>query len=131
MDLPAVQSFMLEHAIDGWLIHDFRGNNPVLAQVLPGKRWTTRRVEMFIPCRGEPVVLAHFIDADQFKSCGVRCEKYLRWQEYREWLAARASSAGRIAVEYSPGSMLPVMSIVDAGTVELMRSLGAEVVSSA
>src|SRR5690606_12903934 len=68
MNLPALQSFMRESRIDAWLLYDFRGNNPVLAQLIPGKRWTTRRVFALIPARGTPIVLAHGIDFSQFGS---------------------------------------------------------------
>ena len=131
MHLNDVQAFMRSRGIDAWLIHDFRGNNPVLAQVLPGKRWTTRRAVYLVPSTGEPVVLAHSIDAEQFKHSGVRVDVYLRWQEYRAWLARAVEGRARVAMEYSAGCMLPVMSIVDAGTVELVRSLGCDVVTSA
>lgn len=131
MNLQAIQQFMTARQIDAWLIHDFRGNNPVLAQVLPGRRWTTRRAALLIRARSEPVLLAHTIDAEQFKGAGVCVEQYLRWQDYREWLARSLAGESRVAMEYSAGCMLPVMSIVDAGTVELVRSFGCDVVSSA
>jgi Xaa-Pro aminopeptidase len=122
---------MLEQRIDGWLVYDFRGNNPVLAQLLPGKRWTTRRAALFIPAVGEPVLLFHGIDNEQFKSVDVRGERYLSWRDFREWLAQQLCGCGRVAMEYVPGATLPVASIVDAGTIELVRSFGVEVVSSA
>jgi Xaa-Pro aminopeptidase len=130
MNFDSVQAFMRERRINGWLLHDFRGNNPVLARVLAGKRWTTRRAALFIPAEGEAVLLAHTIDAAQFENAGVRRELYTSWPELRSWLG-KAAAAGRIAMEYSPGAALPVVSIIDSGTVELVRSLGAEVVSSA
>jgi Xaa-Pro aminopeptidase len=130
MDFTSVQAFMRDRRIDGWLLHDFRGNNPILARILPGKRWTTRRAALFIPASGEPELLVHGIDAAQFESAGVRRTVYTAWPELRTWLT-RCAAAGRIAMEYSPGAALPVVSIVDAGTIELARSLGAEVVSSA
>jgi Xaa-Pro dipeptidase len=130
MNLDHVQSFMREQRIGGWLLHDFRGNNAVLARVLPGKRWTTRRTVLFIPAHGEPTLLAHTIDAAQFEQAGVRLERYTSWRELHTWLG-KAAASGRVAMEYSPGAALPVVSISDAGTVELMRALGAEVVSSA
>lgn len=122
---------MAEARIDAWLIHDFRGGNPNLAAMLPGKRWTTRRVDLVIPRVGEPVVLVHGIDASQFGGCGVRQDVYLRWQEYREKLGQHLAGAARVAMEYTPGGGLPVVSIADAGTVDLVRSFGCEVVSSA
>lgn len=133
MNLPALQSFMRESRIDAWLLYDFRGNNPVLAQLIPGKRWTTRRVFALIPARGTPIVLAHGIDFSQFGSlpADIQRERYLTWQEMRSWLAAKLSGLSRVAMEYAPGCTLPAVSIADAGTVELVRSLGIEVVSSA
>lgn len=124
---------MRDRRIGGWLLHDFRGNNAVLARVLAGKRWTTRRAVLFIPAEGEAVLLAHSIDAAQFDgaaAAGLRREVYKSWGELHAFLG-RAAAAGRVAMEYSPGAALPVVSIADAGTVELVRSLGAEVVSSA
>jgi Xaa-Pro aminopeptidase len=131
MNLDAIQSFMRSRQIEAWLVHDFRGNNPVLTQLLPGKRWTTRRAALLIPARGEASLLTHMIDAEQFKASGVAVVQHLRWQEYRDWMFRSLSGCARVAMEYSAGCMLPVMSIVDAGTVELVRSQGCDVVSSA
>src|SRR5205085_10463669 len=102
-------------------------------RLLPGKRWTTRRVFVLIPAEGEAAILAHFIDAPQFsgRPPGVRLDQYLSWQEMRSWLAKSLAGRSRVAMEYAPGCTLPVVSIADAGTVELVRSLGVEVVSSA
>ena len=94
MNLGAVQAFMRERRIGGWLLHDFRGNNPVLARILPGKRWTTRRAALFIPADGEAVLLAHTIDAAQFDKAGVKREIYTSWQELHAFLG-RAAAAGR------------------------------------
>lgn len=130
-NLDEVQSFMRERGIDAWLIYDFRGSNAVLARVLPGKRWTTRRVYVWIPAQGEPRVLAHHIDASQFENGPVAVTRYLAWPEIRTWLAEKTSGLTRVAMEYAPGCTLPVVSMVDAGTIEMVRSLGVEVVSSA
>lgn len=127
----AVQAYMREQRIDGWLIHDFRGSNQVLSRLLPGKRHLTRRVELFIPARGEPTLLVHGLDAPQFEDVKLNRERYTSWRDLHAWLGKAVAAGGRIAMEYSPGAALPVVSIVDAGTVELVRSLGAEVVSSA
>ncbi len=126
-----VQQFMLEQKIDGWLVYDFRGNNPILARLLPGKRWTTRRAVLFIPATGKPTLLAHGIDEHQFDGVTVPREKYLSWKDLFEWLHTKLAGMQRVAMEYAPGATLPAVSIVDAGTVELVRALGVEVVSSA
>ncbi len=134
-NLPALQAFMRERRIDAWLIHDFRASNSLLARLLPSPpgvhRWTTRRVDFCIRAVGEPVVLTHHIDAAQFVRCGVKHEVYLSWREYQCKLAGLIDGCPRVAMEYSPGGLLPAMSVADAGTVEFVRSLGAEVVSSA
>src|SRR5207249_10117387 len=119
-------SYMIDQHIDGWLLYDFRGNNPVLAQLLPGKRWTTRRALLFIPARGEPMVLAHAIDRSQFSTTPARCQAYLSWQELHNALSALIARGSRIAMEYSPGGALPAAAVADAGTIELIRALGAE-----
>lgn len=125
------QAFMREHAIDAWLVHDFRSSNPILAALLPGKRFLTRRVGLVIPARGEPSLIASHIDASGFKGVDVPLVKYLTWGEYRARLADALRGVKRVAMEYSPGCDLPVVGIADAGTVELVRSLGPEVVTSA
>jgi Xaa-Pro dipeptidase len=130
-DFTAAQTYMRDQKIDGWLVYDFRGSNPVLPQLLPGKRWTTRRVLLFIPVAGEAVLLVHGIDQPQFRDVPVRPEVYLSWRDLVGWLANTTAGRGRIAMEYSPGGILPFVSMVDAGTVELVRALGVEVVSSA
>lgn len=136
-NLETIQSYMREQRIDGWLVHDFRGSDPVLARLLPGeggRRWTTRRVALFVPARGEPRLLAHAIDEAQFAAAPVKVERYVTWRELHAWLAgviAGAGASARIAMDYSPGAALPAIAYADAGTVELVRGLGAEVVSAA
>lgn len=125
------QAYMAQRSIDGWLVHDFRGSNPVLAQLLPGKRSTTRRADLWLPASGAPVILAHVLDAAQFHSAGLRVDTYTSWDNYAAWFKATMSGARRVAMEYSPGCALPVVATVDAGTVEYVRSLGPEVVTSA
>jgi Xaa-Pro aminopeptidase len=126
-----VQEYMRSQKIDGWLVYDFRGNNSVFAQVLPGKRWTTRRAALFIPATGEPSLIMHGIDEHQFKKLDVKQARYLSWQDFRSTLTDKLQGASRVAMEYAAGGALPVVSIVDAGTVEMIRSLGVDVVSSA
>lgn len=131
---------MRQQKIDAWVLYDFRGSNFVLARLLAGKRWTTRRVYLVVPANGEPTALVHGIDAAQFDGLqlgGVRVHKkvYLTWpqiaQDLGSILGAIPGGCSRIAMEYAPGCSLPVVSITDAGTVEMMRALGMEVLSSA
>src|SRR5688572_25433423 len=125
------QDFLRRQQIDGWLVYDFRGNNPLLNQLLPGRRWTTRRAILFIPASGSPMLLNHSIDAGQFSNVEVRRESYLSWRDLHEWLVRTTAGARRIAMDYAPGGTLPAVSYVDAGTIELVRALGVDVVSSA
>jgi Xaa-Pro aminopeptidase len=129
--IPAAQAYMREQKIDGWLIYDFRGSNSVLPQLLPGKRWTTRRALLFVPATGAPVLLVHSIDQPQFEKTQVRREVYLSWRDLIACLANITTGRARLAMEYSPGGLLPAVSMADAGTVELVRAMGIEVVSSA
>lgn len=134
MQLTGAQSLMKQQRIDAWLIHDFRGNNPVLAQLLPGKRWTTRRVDLLIPVEGRPRLLVHRIDAPQFDPFADQLDTtvYLRWQDWQAWMRQQLSTCARVAMEYAPDGALPAVGVVDAGTVEFVRASGAiEVVSSA
>ncbi len=137
MQWDTLQTFMRDHRIDGWLVYDFRTSNQVFTRLLPApagvKRWTTRRAALFIPGSGKPILLCHGIDNNAFLSFeqwGVSRELYLSWPDFHAWLS-RHVSGKRIAMEYSPGAALPIVSIVDAGTIDLVRALGAEVVSSA
>lgn len=131
MSFTSAQAYMREKGMDGWLICDFRGSNSVFAQLLPGRRFTTRRLILWVPAAGEPVLLAHQLDAGQFASAGITIQKYVSWRDLESWLASTLRDKKRIAMEYSPKCGLPVISIVDAGTIELVRTTGVEVVSSA
>jgi Xaa-Pro dipeptidase len=151
MNLDAVQAHMREQRIDAWLLYDFKLNNPVVARWLcdalvasgsakPGEArpHLTRRVFWLVPASGAPRILCHRIDDQDFKKAALAHETYDGWRDLRLKVgdlltdAASESTGGRrIAMEYSPGGALPTAGIVDAGTIEFIRSLGAEVVSSA
>src|SRR3954452_20002704 len=132
MRFESVQRFMRQQRIDAWLLYEFRGSNPVFAQLLPGDRFTTRRIMLFIPAEGEPELLVHQIDASQFHDVSLKTQQYLAWQDLHGWLKARVKGGRRVAMEYSPQNALPVVSVTDAGTIELVRACGAgEIVSSA
>jgi Xaa-Pro aminopeptidase len=131
IDLERTQAALREHGLGAWVLYDFRGSNPVLWHVLgaepPG---TTRRLMLVLPANGEPVLITSRLDRDLVAGLGVPLAVYRRWQELVAELEGRLRGAGRVAMEYSPGGALPIVSWVDAGTVELVRSLGVEVVSS-
>ena len=134
---------MADRRIDGWLVYDFRNSSQVLARLLPHpgthRRHVTRRLMLFIPAAGRPQLLVHTLDANQFEgryspsaALNIDIQRYTRWQELVAWIGKVVTSSGpRIALEYVPGCALPVMSVTDAGTIDMVRAAGAEVVSSA
>lgn len=136
--ISRAQAFMRENAVDAWLVHDFRVNNHAFSTLVPPapgtKRWTTRRCDLFIPARGRPTLLVHAIDAGQFEHAsglGVDRKVFLTWRQWQDELRGLVRGHSKVAMEYSENNELPVVGIVDAGTVEFVRAAGAEVVSSA
>lgn len=138
--LPDIQAHLRREKLDGWLIYDFRGSSLSLARLLPApggkKRFTTRRALVHIPASGPATMLVHGLDANAWADVLVGADasrlvkaSYLGWRDLHAWLAANVT--GRVAMDYAPGCSLPVVSNTDAGTLELVRALGAEVVSSA
>ncbi|MBE2235188.1 MAG: aminopeptidase P family protein [Anaerolinea sp.] len=132
-DTATIQALLREANLDGWLLFDFRGMNPIAASIapLPPQAMFSRRWAYWIPTQGEPQWLVHAIELAPFRDWPVQPRFYVRWQEMEEQLAAMLGDARRIAMEYSPRCAIPYVSRVDAGTLEMMRSLGVEVVTSA
>jgi Xaa-Pro dipeptidase len=121
-------------ATDGWLVYDFRGSNPAFSRLLtagPGLTHSTRRAFLFIPRKGEPRLLIHHVDAGNFSRLGLDVRAYGGRDEMLDELKALLNGARRILMEYSPGNAIPYVSRVDAGTLEVVRALGVEVLSSA
>ena len=131
--LPAIQSAIRAEGLDGWLLYDFKGLNPIALRVagIPADRFISRRWACFIPAAGEPRWLAHAIEAGGLRDLAPDIATYVSWQSWRDGLAALLAGAGRVAMEVSPGCAIPYISRVDAGTVDLVRSLGVEVATSA
>ncbi|HBI42884.1 MAG TPA: hypothetical protein DDY78_08510 [Planctomycetales bacterium] len=131
-DLAAVQTAVRDLGLDGWLLYDFRGLNVLARRVLavPADAILTRRWFYFIPAQGEPRKLLHRIEPHALDHLPGAARSYLRWQELEAGVAALTAGARRVAMEYVPRNANPYVSRVDAGTVELVRSNGVEVVSS-
>ena len=129
MDFSATQQFMKNQRIDAWLLYDFRGSNPLLDLIL-GDRWTTRRNCLIVPAEGQVIGIAHTIDRSALPDW-VNKHLYSSWDDFISILRGSLVNFSRVAMEYSPGGMLPTIGVVDAGTIELIRSFGKEVVSSA
>jgi Xaa-Pro aminopeptidase len=132
MDLPSLQSALRALNLAGWLIYDFRGSNPILALLIPGKRFSTRRVYLWLPRDGQPELLVHTIDLVAYRDVTVPIAEYRSWQQMQQMLRDRLANRGPVAMEYSPLGELPAVSYADAGTVEFLRTIpGVTVVSSA
>ncbi len=132
-DIAALQQAVRDQGLDGWLFYDFRRSNPVAHRVLglSPLSFFSRRWCYFIPANGEPTALVSAVEPHVLASLPGRQRVYQTWQEYREVLAELLGPTRRVAMEYVPENAIPYCSWVDAGTVELIRSLGPEVVSSA
>jgi Xaa-Pro aminopeptidase len=131
-DLAAVQSAIREQGVDGWLLYDFRGLNVLARRVLGlnPQHILSRRWFYFIPADSEPRKLVHRIEAGALDAYPGGKEIYLRWQELEAGVASLVAGRRRVAMEYVPRNANPYVSRVDAGTVELVRSAGVEVVPS-
>jgi Xaa-Pro aminopeptidase len=127
----AAQEFLTREELPGWLIFDYRHSNPIFRQVVTPSGHVTRPCFLHIPSAGAPRLLVHYVDAGKFLDCGLDLVVYSSRQKMLEGLKQVLSGTPRVAMEYSPQNALPRVSRVDAGTVELVRSLGVEVVSSA
>ncbi len=131
-DLNAIQSALKSFGFDGWLLYDFRGSNVLAQRVLkmPAGFHASRRYFYFIPAQGTPVRLVHRIETGSLDHVPGEKVIYLRWQELEASLRKIVTGFGKVAMEYAPGVSNPYISRVDAGTIELIRSFGVEVVSS-
>ncbi len=131
-EIAAVQQALREFGVDGWLLCDFRGSNPLARRILniDANAHATRRFYYFVPSSGEPIKLVHRIESGVLDHLPGEKRVYLRWLELEQGLASLVHHCRSVAMEYSPRNAIPYVSRVDAGTVELIRSLGVEVVSS-
>ena len=102
-----------------------------MAQFLPPGLMLTRRVFLIIPASGEPVILGSKIDNDSLQTSAYKKIFYVSWQEMEQHLAQLLANHHIIGMDYSPNGVLPTASRVDAGTVDMIRNLGKEIVSAA
>jgi len=133
MNLEAIQVELQKAGLDGWLFFDHHERDPLAYRVLglKPKGHVSRRWYYFIPARGQPLGLVHQVEPHVLDSLPGAKIPYARWQEQEAGLRKLLQGAKRVAMQYSPRCAIPYVANVDAGTVELIRSLGLEVVSSA
>lgn len=133
MRIAEIQAALRAQRLDGWLFFDHHGRDPIAYRVLrfEPSRMVTRRWYYFIPAEGDPVGLAHRIEPEMLSALPGEIVYYAGWKEQTAALARILEGRQRIAMQYSPNCAVPYVSNVDAGTVELVRAAGVEVVSSA
>lgn len=133
MDIPSIQRALREEGLDGWLFFDHHRRDPLAYRVLgletafdPTRRWY-----YFIPAEGEPRKLVHRIESGVLDPLPGDKIQYAGWTAQRDGLGRILAGRRRIAMQYSAGCAVPYVSMVDAGTLELVRATGVEVASSA
>lgn len=133
MKLDEIQSALREQQLDGWLFYDHHHRDPIAYRILGlgDSMHITRRWYYMIPAHGEPRKLVHRVEAGRLDTLPGTKAAYSTWQEMEAELATMLHGQHRIAMQYSPRNAIMSISLVDAGTVEVLRSLGKEIVSSA
>jgi Xaa-Pro aminopeptidase len=132
-NLAAIQTAIREAGFDGWLFYDHHHRDPIAGRILglDEKAHITRRWYYFVPALGEPQKLVHRIEQGRLDSLQGEKSQYSSWQELGMGLNRILSNAHTIAMQYSPNNAIMYVSMVDAGTVEFLRGLGKQIVSSA
>ncbi|MGA7343540.1 MAG: M24 family metallopeptidase [Terracidiphilus sp.] len=133
MKLDSIQAALRELGLDGWLFYDHHHRDPIAARILglDEKAHITRRWYYFVPASGEPRKLVHRIEQARLDRLPGSKGLYSSWQELHAGLEAMLGGARRLAMQYSPNNDIMYVSMVDAGTIEFLRSLGKQIVSSA
>jgi Xaa-Pro dipeptidase len=133
MQLDAIQTALRHAKLDGWLFYDHHHRDPIAYRILGLSEalHITRRWYYFVPAAGEPRKLVHRIESGRLDSLPGKAQVYSSWQELEAGLKQLLNGAQRIAMQYSPRNAIMYVSMVDAGTVEVLRELGKTVVSSA
>ena len=131
--IAAIQDALAEAGLDGWLFYDHHHRDPIAAHILgldPAAH-ITRRWYYLVPAKGQPRKLVHRIEQSRLDSLPGTKGQYSSWQELHAGLKAMLTGVRRLAMQYSPNNEIMYVSMVDAGTVEFLRSLGKQIVSSA
>jgi Xaa-Pro aminopeptidase len=133
MNLSELQHAIAGEHLDGWLFFDHHQRDALAYGILglPIERMTSRRWYYFIPATGEPRKLVHKVEPSQLDALPGSKTSYAGWEEQRHLLSALLEGSKRVAMQYSPDCSVPYVAMVDAGTIELVRGLGVEVMTSA
>lgn len=132
-DIKAIQKALAEENMDAWLFYYFHENDPLAMRILnlDEGHFFSRRWFYLIPKQGTPKKLVHRIEENSLDSLEGEKHLYLGWKQLEEQLGAILKGNKVVAMQYSPGNAVPYVSRVDAGTIELVRSSGVDVVTSA
>jgi Xaa-Pro dipeptidase len=133
MNLSAIQAALRDRHNDCWLFYDHHHRDPIAYHLLglPEKMMVTRRWFYLIPAEGDPLGLVHLIESHHLDSLPGKKLEYSAWQELWQNLETMLKPYRRVVMQYSPNNQIPYISLVDAGMLELVRSFGKEIVSSA
>jgi len=133
LDVAAIQETLRTEGLDGWLLYDFHGSNPIaarLAGLTNGARMTTRRWYYFIPSSGSPCALVHAIEKHNLDALPGDKTIYAGRDQLDAGLTRLLKGVRRVAMEYSRECAIPYLSRIDAGTAEMIRLRGVDSVSS-
>ena len=132
-NIDAIQAAIQEAGFDGWLFYDHHHRDPIGERILgmDPKLHVTRRWYYFVPATGEPRKLVHRIEQARLDALPGAKALYSSWQELAAGLEALLGGARTVAMQYSPNNAIMYVSMADAGTVEFLRGLGKQIVSSA
>ncbi len=133
MNIPKVQDAIQKQGVDGWLLYDFRNRDPLALKIMgmDPKKYSSRRWYYFVPAAGEPVKLVSMVEQTMLDHLPGNKLTYRTWKALHQQIKKMLGAAKTVAMNYSPMNNIPYVAMVDAGTVELVRSLGFEVVSAA
>jgi Xaa-Pro dipeptidase len=133
MNIAEIQAALREQRLDGWLFYDHHYRDPLAYRILGlgEDMLVTRRWFYFVPAEGKPRKLVHRIEAGRLDGLPGTKAAYSSWQELNARLEEMVAGVTRIAMQYSPKNAIMYVSLVDAGTVELLRGMGKEIVTSA
>src|ERR1700693_3243574 len=133
MQIQGIQKALPEEKLDGWLFFDHHQRDPLAYRILGlgSGRVVTRRWYYLIPAQGDPKGLVHAIESGVLAGLPGHMQIYSSWAGQTDGLKTLLEGCRRVAMQYSPNCAIPYVSLVDGGTLELVRGTGVEVMSSA
>jgi Xaa-Pro dipeptidase len=133
MNLEAIQSALRDQRVDGWLFYDHHHRDPIAYRILglSDSLHVSRRWYYLIPAQGQPRKLTHRVESGKLASLPGTGHLYSSWQELEDGLRTMLEPYKTLAMQYSPRNAIMYVSMVDAGTIEVLREMGKTIVSSA